>query len=144
VRRHGDRAVIGDRPVRFEIGERFVVEEFAATGPMRYYDAPARYFRALQALIPLKVDYVAVDGEGQSSRIVRRAEELSASAIGVRVQSGDDAAPVRAWLAASPTHRAVLVHTAAYPAGYALFAEFPAQTTFGDARPVFEGGQASH
>ena len=138
VRREGNRAVIGDRPIRFEASEIFVVQDFAGNGPMRYYDAPARYFRALAALVPLKIDYVAVDDAGQSARIVDRAEALAADAIGVRVQSPEDAAPVRAWLAASPRHRAVLFHTAPYPAGYALFGEFPRQTTFGDARPQFK------
>jgi hypothetical protein len=137
VRREGDHAVIGDRPVHFEIGETFVVEDFQENGPMRYYDAPARYFRALSMLAPLKVEYVAVDDAGQSSRIVDRAEALAASAIGVRVQTEEDAAPVREWLAANLAHRAVLFHTAPYPAGYALFEEFPKQTTFGDARPSF-------
>lgn len=137
VRREGDHAVIGDRPIRFDVGETFVVEDFPGNGPMRYYDAPARYFRALSGFIPLRVDYVAVDDAGQSSRIVDRAEAFAASAIGVRVQTEEDAAPVRAWLAASPTHRVVLFHTAPYPAGYALFDAFPKQTTFGDARPIF-------
>jgi len=137
VRREGDHAVVGDRPVRFELDEAFVVEDFPGIGPSRYYDAPARYFRALTMFVPLNVDYVAVDGPGQSSRVIRRAEALSASAIGVRVQTEADAAPVRAWLAASPAHRAVLFHTAPYPDGYALFEEFPTQTTFGDARPSF-------
>ena len=104
---------------------------------MRYYDAPARYFRALSKLTPLRVEYVAVERPGQSSRVVSRAEELAASAIGVRVETAEDAAPVRAWLAASPRHRAVLFHTAPYPAGYALFDEFPKQTTFGDPKPRF-------
>jgi hypothetical protein len=144
VRREGDHAVIGDRPVRFETAETFVVEDFRGTGPLRYYDAAARYFRALSALTPLHVDYVDVDGQGQSSRVISRAEALAASAIGIRVETPDDAAPVRAWLAASPHHRAVLFHTAPYPAGYALFDEFPKQTTFGDPTPRFERGQVSH
>ena len=138
VRREGDHAVIGDRPVRFETGETFVAEDFQGIGPMRYYDAPARYFRALSKLTPLRVEYVAVEAPGQSSRVVLRAEALAASAIGVRVETAEDAAPVRAWLAASPHHRAVLFHTAPYPAGYALFDEFPKQTTFGDPKPRFE------
>jgi hypothetical protein len=137
VRREGIRAVIGDRPIRFEVDEQFVAEDFLGTGPLRYYDAAARYFRALSERLPLKVDYVAVDGAGQSERVVRRAEALSASAIGVRVQTGEDAAPVRAWLAASSRHRAVLLHTVPYPDGYALFDAFPTQTTFADPRPVF-------
>ena len=138
VRREGDHAVIGDRPVRFELGETFIAEDFPGDGPLRYYDAPARYFRALAALIPMRVDYVAVDAAGQSSRVVDRARELGAFAIGVRVETEKDAAPVRAWLLASTRHRAVLFHTAPYPAGYALFDEFPAQTTFGDPRPRFQ------
>jgi hypothetical protein len=137
VRREGDHAVIGDRPVRFATDETIVAEDFPGMGPLRYYDAPARYFRALAALAPIKIDTVAVDGAGQSSRIVDRAEAIGAKAIGVRVQTPEDAAPVRAWLAASREHRAVLFHSAPYPAGYALFDEFPTQTTFGDARPVF-------
>jgi len=137
VRREGDRAVIGDRPVTFRLDERFVVEDFREIGPLRYYDAAARYFRALASIVPLDVDYVVVDGAGQSSRIVARAEARGSEAIGVRVQTEADAAPVRAWLAASPRHRAVLFHSAPYPAGIALFSEFPSQTTFGDARPRF-------
>ena len=138
VRRDGGDAVIGDRPIRFAVDEQFVAEDFDGSGPLRYYDAPARYFRALTQSLHLKVDYVAVDGSGQSSRVVHHAEAVSASVIGVRVQTPEDAAPVRAWLRDSPHHRAVLFHTAPYPDGYALFDEFPSQTTFGDARPVFQ------
>jgi hypothetical protein len=43
-----------------------------------------------------------------------------------------------AWLKEDPTRRAVLFHTAGYREGCKLFAEFPAQTTFGDIRPVLE------
>jgi hypothetical protein len=78
-----------------------------------------------------------VDDSGQSSRVVERAEALGATAIGVRVASKADAAPVKAWLRASRNRRAVLFHSAPYREGYALFAEFPDQTTFGDPRPVF-------
>ncbi len=137
VRREGDHAVIGDRPIQFSMTETFVVEDFAGEGPLRYYDAPARYFRALTDFLPLAVDYVAVEDSGQSDRVVARAEELGVEAIGVRVQTDADATPVREWLAVSPRHRAVLFHTAPYPAGYALFTDFPAQTTFGDPRPRF-------
>jgi hypothetical protein len=137
VRREGDHAVIGDRPISFAIDETIVVEDFEGTGALRYYDAAARYFRALAAAVPIRVDYVPVDGAGQSGRVVDRARSIHASAIGVRVETPEDAAPVRAWLAAAPSHRAVLFHTAPYPAGIALFDEFPRQTTFGDARPVF-------
>ncbi len=138
VREDGGHAVIGDRPIRFEASERFIVQDFEGRGPLRYYDAAARYFRALSKLVPLEIDYVPVDDAGQSSRLIARAESRSASVIALRVQSEADAAPVREWLSASPLHRAVLFHSAPYEAGYALFDAFPRQTTFGDPRPVFE------
>jgi hypothetical protein len=137
VRREGDRAVIGDRPIRFSTTETIVVQDFDGHGPRRYYDAPARYFRALSEHLPLSLEYVRVEDAGQSDRVVARAEALGAAAIAVRVETDADAAPVRVWLATSPRHRAVLFHTAPYPAGYALFTDFPAQTTFGDPRPRF-------
>ncbi len=138
VRREGDHAVIGDHPLGFAMDERFVVEDFAGRGPLRYYDAPARYFRALAGFIPsLRLEFVTVDDAGQSSRVVERARTNGVDAIAVRVAGDADAAPVRSWLAESPTHRAVLFHSAPYAAGYALFGEFPQQTTFGDPRPVF-------
>ena len=55
----------------------------------------------------------------------------------MRARTEDDAIAVREWLSGSPGRRAVLFHTAPYPAGYALFQDFPAQTTFGDPRPRF-------
>jgi hypothetical protein len=140
VRREGDRAIIGDRPVEFSIGETIVVEDFTGRGEDRYYDAPARYFRALRAFLPsVKLDFVSVEGAGESFRLIRRAAELDATAIAVRVATLEDAAPVRAWLRESPAHRAVLFHSASYPEGNALFAEFPKQTTFGDPRPTVSG-----
>ena len=62
----------------------------------------------------------------------------------MRVRTDEDARAVREWLAASPRHRAVLFHTAPYPAGYALFEEFPKQTTFGDPRPRFLTDKAAY
>ena len=56
----------------------------------------------------------------------------------IRVKSTEEHDAVAAWLKEDPTRRAVLFHTAGYREGYKLFAEFPAQTTFGDIRPVFE------
>ena len=74
MRREGDHAVIGDRPIRFEIEETIVAEDFEGSGPLRYYDAAARYFRALAALVPIRIEFVTVDGAGQSARVVDRAE----------------------------------------------------------------------
>jgi hypothetical protein len=78
-----------------------------------------------------------VDGPGESYRVVQEAEAQQASVIAVRVETEEDYGPVAEWLAGSPHRRAVLFHTAPYPAGYRLFEEFPGQTTFGDPRPLF-------
>jgi len=85
----------------------------------------------------LRIERVEVDGKGESHRLVRRAEELGASVIAVRVETEEDYGPVAEWLAGSPQRRAVLFHTAPYPAGYRLFDEFQGQTTFGDPKPRF-------
>jgi hypothetical protein len=130
-------AVIGDRPVRFSVAETIVAEDTPVNSNDRYYDAPARYFRRFAQALPLRLEIVEVDGEGESDRVVRRAEELGASAIAVRVMTEKDAAPVRAWLAGGQERRAVLFHTAPYPAGYRLFEEFPGRTTFGDPHPRY-------
>jgi len=137
VRATEDGAVIGDRPVRFRVDEVIVVEDTEVRGVLQYYDAPARYFAALDRMIPLQVEVVQVTEAGQASRVTGRAVELGATAIGVRVWNEEDHDAVRAWLDRSPAHRAVLFHTAPYPDGIRLFDEFPSQTTFGDPRPRF-------
>lgn len=137
VRAQDGIAVIGDRPVKFTLAETVVVEDTDADGGNQYYDAPARYFRRLAESVQLRLEFVKVTGPDQSSRVVERAIALGAEAIAVRVRTAGDAQPVREWLAGSSSRRAVLFHTAPYPAGYALFNEFPLQTTFGDPRPRF-------
>jgi len=137
VRAEPGVAVIGDRPLRFSVAETIVVEDAQLPGPLQYYDAPGKYFHRLEVDLPLKAEYVRVTGAGQASSIVARAEELGAGAIAVRVWKEEDAAPVRAWLRGDRGRRAVLFHSAPYPAGEALFEEFPGQTTFGDPRPRF-------
>jgi hypothetical protein len=137
IRVRDGQAVIGDRPVTFSTDETVVVEDTDRPGLLQYYDAPARYFRRLNALVRLRLEWVRVDGSGQSERVVRKAKKAGAKAIAVRVWTEEDYRPVRDWLAESAEHRAVLFHSAAYPAGYRLFQEFPRQTTFGDPRPRF-------
>jgi hypothetical protein len=137
VRAQDGFAVIGDRPVRFAVSETVVVEDTDVDGGNQYYDAPARYFRRLAESLPLELAIVKVTGPDQSIRVVERALEVGAEAIAVRTRTAEDARAVREWLAGSPTRRAVLFHTAPYPEGYALFREFPLQTTFGDPRPRF-------
>jgi hypothetical protein len=137
VRATANGAVIGDRPVLFRTEETIVVEDTMVRGVLQYYDAPARYFAHLGRMVPLRVDVVQVTEAGQAIRVTRRAVELGATAIGVRVWNEEDYAAVREWLARSPEHRAVLFHTAPYPDGIRLFDEFPSQTTFGDPKPRF-------
>lgn len=137
VRQDGDAALIGDRPVLFRTDEVLVVEDSSARGRYQYYDAPARYFRRLSESLELRIEWVEVEGPGESGRVVQRAEERGASVIAVRVETEEDYGPVAEWLAGSPHRRAVLFHTAPYPAGYRLFEEFPGRTTFGDPKPHF-------
>jgi hypothetical protein len=137
VRAEAGMAVIGDRPVRFDVREILVVQDSSARGRYQYYDAPARYFRRLSESLDLRIDWVEVDGPGQSGRVIERAEALGAGAIAVRVETEEDYQPVRDWLAGESRRRAVLFHTAPYPAGYRLFEEFPGRTTFGDPHPRF-------
>lgn len=137
LRAEGDHAVVGDTPVAFRLDETIVVQDAATGGVTQYYDAAGRYFRALSRLARLRLEFVTVDAEGQAARVIERAQATGAKAVALRVANAADAAPVRAWLAASPERRAVLFHTAPYPQGIALFREFPNQTTFGDPRPQF-------
>lgn len=130
-------AIIGDQPVTIWRGERVIAQDAPDDGDMRYCDAPRRYFEALARAFPLDVDIVRVDDVGQADRVVARALSTGARVIGVRVMSDDDATPVLRWLDASPKHRAVLFHSAPYPAGRRVYERFPSQTTFGDPRPRF-------
>jgi hypothetical protein len=126
-------------PVTFRTDEPVIVQsaQTLRAGALRYYHAPAKYFAKLALLLPLDVEYVDVDDGGQAARIIDRARERGARAIALRVWNDADYEPVRAWLAASPDHRAVLLHSIVYPPGARLFDEFPAQTTFADPRPHF-------
>ena len=137
VREEDGAAVIGDRPVTFRTDEILVVADSSARGAYQYYDAPAHYFRRLAEALPLRIEWVQVDGPGDSLRLVQRAVDLGATVVAVRVEVEEDYSPVRDWLAGAPERRAVLFHSAPYPAGYRLFEEFPGQTTFGDPRPRF-------
>jgi len=137
VRAADGGAIIGDRPVTFDVSELLVAQRTAGTGELQYYDAPGRYFQRLATSLPLRLEYVDVDGAGQADRVIARARELGARAVALRVWTDPDYTAVRTWLAESAEHRAVLFHSVAYPAGNRIFTEFPAQSTFGDPRPVF-------
>ncbi len=138
VKRDGDRALIGGQPVRFSLKEIIVAQDTQAALPVAYYDAPARYFRRLNEFVPLAVEYVPVDGSNQIERVLNRAAQLKATAVGVRVATNYEYDRLRDWLRRSSSNRAVLFHSGLYPYAQPLFEEFPKQVTFGDLRPRFE------
>ena len=140
IKQTADGAEIGNQPVAIDIDEQIVVSNAPHRYPLQYYDTPYRYFTLLRDYIgkPLKIIDVQVTEYGKAANVVEAARQAGAKVLGIRVKSAEEHDAVAAWLKEDPARRAVLFHTAAYPAGYKLFAEFPAQTTFGDIRPVFE------
>lgn len=101
VRASAGNAVIGDQPVEFSVDETIVVQDTRADSGAIYYDAAAHYFRRLSEALPLRLEIITVDASGETANIIKKAEELGASAIALRVMTEADAASVRAWLAAS-------------------------------------------
>jgi len=136
----GDGAVIGDQPVAIDVDEPIVVSDSKAGYPLRYYDAPRRYFDALSAYCgkPLHVTAVEVTEYGNVDGCVAEARKIGAKVLGIRVKGQGSHDAVAAWLKEDKSRRAILFHTAAYPHGYKLFSEFPQQTSFGDINPQFE------
>ena len=133
-------AEIGNQAVEIDVSEPIVVSNAADIYPVRYYDAPYRYFSLLGKHIgrPLNLIDVQVTEYGKATNVVDAARRAGASVLGIRVKSVLEHDAVADWLKEDGRHRAVLFHSAPYRDGYRLFAEFPIQTTFGDIRPVFE------
>ena len=133
-------AVIGDQPVAISLNEP-IVAEYANRNDTsdQYCDAPWRYFTRLSRIYGLNLSLVRVSANtGEAGKVVRKAEEIKAYVIGVRVCTDQDYKPVAEWLKEDQRNRAVLLHSVAYEPGDALFKEFPKQTTFGDLDPVIE------
>ena len=118
--------------------EPIVVEDTRQIFPIQYYDSGARYFRRLSQFVPLHLDYVQVGDSNQIERVLERAQQIKATAVAVRVFTNVESDALRAWLASSPEHRAILFHSGLYPFAQPLFTEFPQQVTFGDLHPKFE------
>lgn len=137
VKKQGGSVVLGGQPVRFSLRELVVVEDTKRAFPVQYYDAPARYFRALSQHVKLKLAYVEVDAPNQLERVLERARALGSAAVAVRVTTEGEDLALREWLAASPRNRAILFHSGLYPFAQGLFRDFPQQVTFGDLRPRF-------
>jgi len=141
VRKEGNEAVIGNQPVAIDVDETIVVAT-AASGeyPLKYYDTPHTYFQALQdyAGRPLHLVAVPVVEYGHAEVVIDAARNIGAQVVAIRVKSALEHDAVAAWLSQDSARRALLFHTAAYPEGFRLFAEFPRQTSFGDIHPRFE------
>jgi hypothetical protein len=140
IRKTESGAIIGDQPVVIYLNEPIVVEYTDREDTMdRYCDAPWRYFNKLNEVYGLNLLLVRVYANaGEAGKVVKRAEAIKTRVIGVRVCTDDDYRSVAEWLKKDPMNRAVLLHSAAYETGIALFKEFPKQTTFGDLDPIIE------
>jgi hypothetical protein len=138
VRAQGTHAIVGDQPIAFDLNELIVVENTDRKFPIQYYDSPARYFKRLAKSVPLKLDYVMVDGTDQIDIVLTAAQQKKAQAVAVRVMTEKEDFSLRRWLKLSPKNRAILFHSGLYPYAQPLFRDFPKQVTFGDLRPQFE------
>jgi tetratricopeptide (TPR) repeat protein len=143
IRQSEDGAVIGDQPLEFDPQETIVVSTTESGGAdggfvLQYYDTPYRYFTLLGEYLQRKLDLVAVHvtRDGGATEVVEEARRKGAGVVGIRVHTEEEAEAVSTWLKEDSRRRAVLFHSAAYPAGYQLFFDFPSQTTFDDPYPV--------
>ena len=136
---NGYNVVIGNRPIEFSLNETFVVSDVnnKKKYSFSYYDTPARYFRILKQHYPLKVHFIGMNDFSDMFKIMDKAREYNATAIGARVNHRDDYAAIKTWLEEDKNRRAILFHSMPYPYGYKIMKEFPEQITFGDVNPVF-------
>lgn len=140
VRQTEHGAVIGDQPVGIYLDEPIVAQYTERNDtPDQYCDAPWRYFNRLNQVYRLNLSVTKVWANvGEAGKVVGQAEAVKAHVIGVRVCTNDDYKPVAEWLKKDSRNRAVLLHSAVYGPGDALFKEFPNQTTFGDLNPIIK------
>ncbi len=129
---------IGGRPLRITTKDR-VVGVNATNWPyaLWYYQTPASYFSTITSVIPLNITYYTMTSFGEQKNVTTLAEKMNATVLATRVFSMQDYAAVHDWLAVDKKRKAVLFHSASYPAGQRIFNEFPNQTTFDDPNPVF-------
>ncbi len=136
ITRNDSELVIGGHSLTIAINETIVVMN-ATDHPyaLQYYQTPAQYLTALREAIPLRLEFVQVNGFNQMASVVTRAEHIGAQVIAARVFSSNDYVALKQWLLASSDHRVILFHSASYPYGVLLFREFLLQTTFDDPNP---------
>ena len=130
-------AIVGSRPVTIKASERIVAvnasdEKYA----LWYYQTPASYMAELQKAYGLNVTFVVLDDFGEMERAAKKAREINATVFATRVFDRSDYDAVSHWLDEDVARRVLLFHTASYPLGQRLMAEYPNQTSFDDANPV--------
>ena len=134
IKKIGDNVIIGNQPIEINIEEPIVVSFSEEGYPIQYYDTPYRYFKALEDYLKIKLRLIPVNitEYGEAGAVVKKAREIGARLIGVRVSTKEEQDAVYSWLQEDRTHRDLLFHSAPYEDGYRLFFEFPEQTSFGD------------
>ncbi len=138
IKIEGEKAVVGSRPLSFNLSEKIVVMDAAEDKyALWYYQTPASYFRELERYINLNAEYVTINDFNKMQEFISEAESLGAVVVGARVFNSNDYSYLKEWLDKDKSHRAVLFHSASYPYGYKILKEFPNQTTFGDVNLKF-------
>jgi hypothetical protein len=137
VKIENQTATIGGRPLVIGTKERIVAvnasdEKYA----LWYYQTPASYVAELASAYALDVTFVMLEDFGQMNRAVDAAHKVNATVLATRVFDRSDYDAVRHWLNERAENRAFLFHSASYPLGKRLMAEYPNQTSFDDPNPV--------
>lgn len=139
VKKTANGAVIGNQPLIIYLDEPIIVQYTDRGYPDFYSDTPWRYFTKLTEFFNIELEIIQVTANvGETHKVIEEAEAAGAQVIAVRINNEDDYQPVADWFNKDPAHRAVLLHSACYEWGAELFAEFPAQTSFGDLMPRIE------
>ena len=126
-----ETAVIGGRPLEFDLSERFVaVNSTDGAYALWYYQTPASYMEILQSA-GVNVTYVSLDDFGQMNKATNKAREINATVLATRIFNKNDYEEVKMWLEEDPSRKVIVFHSASYPYGQKLLREFP-QATFDD------------
>ncbi len=132
---------IGGRPVKITTKDRvLVVNATSLPYAIWYYQTPTLYFETISKIIPLNITYFTMtdyDPNDQQSDATRLAEKINATILATRVYTKKDYDAVKSWLLGDTKRKAILFHSASYPAGMMLFSQFPNQTGFDDPNPIF-------
>ena len=129
--------IIGNQSISINKNELIIVQDNNESYPGQYYDSPKRYFKELEKIVPINVEYV-VTRSNQTNRIVEKARLKKSEIIGVRIWTEYDYTSLKKWLSENSNNKAVLFHSSLYPYAQKLFDEFPNQTSFGDPKPKFK------